>query len=119
VSYEVSIRRADESEITREEIEAFADFHIQEGITGTNPKTGEVMTLGGEFAIWTGHPEIPNGVPFLYSRRSLRVSNPDELVLTRMRELARAIGARVQGEEGEYYDEDPPAKRRRGLFRRH
>jgi hypothetical protein len=48
MGYEIIIRREDESEITRQEIEAFADFHIQEGLTGTNPRTGEVMTLEGE-----------------------------------------------------------------------
>ncbi len=43
------------------------------------------------------------------------VSNPDEVVLERMRVIATALEARVQGEEGEFYDEPP---KRRGGFRR-
>ncbi|MFF9020273.1 hypothetical protein [Streptomyces eurythermus] len=33
------------------------------------------------------------------------VKNPDEILLKKMREIARVLGARVQGEECEYYDE--------------
>ncbi|AVH56907.1 hypothetical protein C4B68_15195 [Streptomyces dengpaensis] len=33
------------------------------------------------------------------------VKNPDEILLKKMREIAGRLGARVQGDECEYYDE--------------
>ncbi|MFG2757863.1 hypothetical protein [Streptomyces wuyuanensis] len=33
------------------------------------------------------------------------VKNPDETLLEKMRGLARVLGARVQGDDCEYYDE--------------
>jgi hypothetical protein len=33
------------------------------------------------------------------------VKNPDEILLKKMREIARVLGARVQGDDCEYYDE--------------
>ncbi|MFB6835766.1 hypothetical protein [Streptomyces sp. NPDC056361] len=33
------------------------------------------------------------------------VKNPDGVLIAKMREIARALGARVQGDDGDYYDE--------------
>src|SRR4051812_27952931 len=43
MGYEIITHRDDESKITRQEIDAFAGFHIQERLTGTNPTTAELM----------------------------------------------------------------------------
>jgi hypothetical protein len=37
-------------------------------------------------------------------RGNVVVKNPDEVLLAKMRDIAGALGARVQGDEGEYYD---------------
>jgi hypothetical protein len=57
-------------------------------------------------AEWSGHPSgdtvwfCPDG------EGCIVVRNPDEAVLARMVELAQRLGARVQGDDGEFYDED-------------
>src|SRR4051812_10110573 len=97
MSYTVSILREDE--IALEELEAIEGLTIQHGISATNPRTGEEMTLGGLFALW-------NDMTFMYTHGRLDATPPDDDGIARMRELATLLGARVQGEEGEYYDED-------------
>ena len=49
----------------------------------------------------------PDGGPVLFDFRGGRVvvANPDDATITRMVETARALSARVQGDEGEFYGE--------------
>jgi len=112
------IRRVDGEPLSLDEwhrfVEGAEDLRLQDGLRGTNPVTGETMELGGEFTIWTGHPEVAE-VPFMFSGNAVSVSNPEEVALERMRAIATALNARVQGEAGEFYDEPP---KRRGWFRR-
>ena len=42
-----------------------------------------------------------------YFDGNLSIKNPDEECLAKMRELATKLKARVQGDDGEYYDEVP------------
>ncbi len=118
MGYDVMIRRDGGEPLSLDEwhrfVEGADDLRLQDGLQATNPVSGETMEIGGEFTIWTGHPEAVE-VPLMFSKDAVTVSNPDEVVLERMRTIATALEARVQGEEGEFYDEPP---KRRGWFRR-
>ncbi len=52
------------------------------------------------------HPELDTAGAWLDWRDGrIVVKNPDELLLEKMREIASVLGARVQGDDDEYYDE--------------
>jgi hypothetical protein len=122
MGYDISICRVD-SEIPLEEWKAYVaqadDLRPVDRFEGTNPRTGAVMSLEApDSAYWTGHPEGFE-VPLMWgSGGRIPVKQPDEPTLARMREIATALGARVQGEEGEFYDEPRAEARRGGWFRR-
>lgn len=40
---------------------------------------------------------------FLYRRGEITVSNPDEVTMEKVRQIAKRVGARVQGDDGEFY----------------
>ena len=71
----------------------------------------ERATPGGEIlryedqdlAEWSGHP-AEDVVWFDFWHGQVIVKNPDELTLAKMRQLARMLQARVQGDDGEFYD---------------
>ena len=75
--------------------------------------TGEVTatTTSGEtigyanplLATWNAHPD-DGPVPFDFRKGRVVVKNPDDATLEKMRSLAAALTARVQGDEGEFYD---------------
>lgn len=56
---------------------------------------------------WTAYPyKEANGTPwFKYNDGYVRSKNPDLLVIKKMLVMATAMNAKVQGEEGELYDE--------------
>lgn len=52
------------------------------------------------------HPRLEeHGAWIDWTDGSIDVKNPDEVLIAKMCEIARKLGARVQGDEGEYYDE--------------
>ena len=54
-------------------------------------------------AEWTGHPS--RGVVWFEFRGGMVVvNNPDEPIIIKMQKIARLLGARVQGDEGEFYN---------------
>ena len=54
-------------------------------------------------AVWTDHPD-EEIVWFDYRRGDIIVSDPDEATIVKMRQVARALSATVQGDDGELYD---------------
>jgi len=54
-------------------------------------------------AEWSGHSD-GEVVWFDFRNGNVVVKNPDEEVITKMQEIASKLQARVQGEEGEFYD---------------
>jgi hypothetical protein len=67
-------------------------------------------------AVWTAHPD---GVVawFSFDDDQIVVKSPDEAMIARAWEIARTLGARVQGDDGEFYDESgpqPPPEEPRG-----
>jgi hypothetical protein len=66
---------------------------------------GEVLRVEAEgIAVWTGHP-TSDSAWFTYGQGTIDVKNPDEPIRRKMFEVATALGARVQGDEGEFYDQ--------------
>jgi hypothetical protein len=119
MGYDLHIRRTRGRDISPAEWEAYVDrsddlIH-QPYIERTNPVTGEVMSMESPgMAGWTGHPE---GLPVIFDFRGSEIAlkQPDEPTLARMHEIAAAFDARIQGDEGEFYD---PPKPKRRLFGR-
>jgi hypothetical protein len=57
-------------------------------------------------AVWTaysGHGVGGNLAWFSYWRGEVCVKNPDQEIISKMRQIARALQARVMGDEGEVY----------------
>lgn len=54
-------------------------------------------------AKWTGHS---SGYPVLFDYRneSIVVRNPDAETISKMQQISKKLGARVQGDNGEFYD---------------
>jgi hypothetical protein len=119
MGYDLHIRRPRGREISLEEWEAYVersdDLIPQPSIEATNPVTGEVLSMETPgMAGWTGHPE-GLAVGFDFRGSEITKKQPDEPTLARMQEIAAAFDARIQGDEGEFYD---PPKPKRRLFGR-
>ena len=85
MAYVVFIVR-EEGEITRAELEAVPGLELQEGLSATNPRTGEVMTMDGTYGTW-------NDLRFSFNRGRVDVARADDDSIARMRELADTEGA--------------------------
>jgi hypothetical protein len=61
---------------------------------------------------WSGPCRYPGGTWFNWSEGGVYTKNPDRATLAKMLELARKLGARVQGDHGEFYNrpEDMPSE---------
>ncbi len=71
-------------------------------------------------AVWTaysGHGVGGNMAWFDYRDGRVVVKNPDEEILRKMCRVAAQLGARVQGDEGAFYDEAGLSKRQGLRFR--
>lgn len=74
--------------------------------TARNPRTGEVIEIRAEgMARWEG----PVTAWFTLERGSITVGAADDAIIAKALEIARQIGARLQGYEGEFYVPDEPA----------
>lgn len=124
MGYDVHITRKKEwsdedgPPITESEWRAYVASDSEMVITGfaevTNPQGETIRIEGPLLTEWRGHSS-GGTVWFSDFRGSFAVKNPDEECLAKMRQIARALQARVQGDEGEFYDEAP---RKRSLFKR-
>ena len=56
-------------------------------------------------AEWTGHPEGEDFALYYYAGEIV-TGNPDPPVVRRMVEIADELGARLQGDDGEFYGPD-------------
>lgn len=56
-------------------------------------------------ADWLGHPDHEI-VYFDFRHGNVVVKNPDEITLNKMKNIAHNLRAKVQGDEGEFYNED-------------
>ena len=80
---------------------------------------------GPYWAVWSGPSELPQ--PWIdWANGRIYSKNPDEALIRKMCSIARVLNARVQGDDGEFYEDGkvlPPPKpslveRIVGVFRR-
>lgn len=119
MGYDVHITRrqewSDEGEprISESEWQKYVSTDKEMVMTGvaehTNPK-GEVIRITQPLLTeWRGHSSRRT-VWFSYFEGNLSVKNPDEETLEKLRSVASALNAFVQGDDGERYD-SPASKR--------
>lgn len=80
-------------------LDAFAEAGLDDG--------GALRASCDGLSVWTEyshHDEAANKAWFLYSRGEIRVKNPDDEIIRKMWSVAQALGAKVQGDDGEVYD---------------
>jgi hypothetical protein len=93
------------------------DLRITGAVEATTPAGHTVRYENEHLAEWTGHPS-GTAVPFDFREGHVVVKNPDEPTIARLIDLAAALGGRVQGDEGEWYDKSPTPPRRQPRRRR-
>jgi hypothetical protein len=113
VGYDVHVSRGDEwsdaapisSSEWRAFVESSADLELVGAVEVANSLGETIRYASPDLAMWTRHPSRPE-IPFAFRGGRVVVKNPDEATLGRLRELATSLGARVQGDDGEFHDED-------------
>lgn len=84
-------------------VAADKELELNATATATNPKSNEVIQVNNPLmSTWTD-PISKNKNYFYYSRGKVTVKNPSDSTIKKMKEIALKIGAKVQGEEGEFY----------------
>lgn len=114
MGYEVHITRkvewSDENgpRISENEWKAYVASDSELVITGAaeqaNPNGETIRIAQPLLTEWRRHSSR-SPVWFSYFEGNLSVKNPDEECLAKMRQIAAKLLARVQGDDGEFYDE--------------
>lgn len=111
MGYDIHITRADhwtesnDKPITETEWEQYVNsdpqLDVVNGINHTSPQ-GVTLSIGGQFVLLKLE-EV--NVPFRYTRGRITVTGAgnDDNVLEKMKQIAKALSAKVQGDEGEIY----------------
>ena len=74
-----------------------------QGAVETTTVSGETLRYENDgLAVWTGHPVCRN-VWFDLRGGNVVVTNPDEIIIEKMREISATLNAKVKGESGEEY----------------
>jgi hypothetical protein len=81
-------------------------------VVSADPELRLDPTRGPYFAVWPGPCRYPGGTWFDWSDGAVFAKNPDRATAAKMLELARRLGAGVQGDHGEFYNrpEDMPGE---------
>jgi len=89
-------------------VEADPQMKLEGAATLVAPSGDELVYANPHLAVWLGHP---NGqeVAFDFRRGNVVVKNLDGPTQMKMRELALLLKGRVQGEEGEFYEDETSA----------
>jgi hypothetical protein len=124
MGYDVHITRKKEwsdedgPRITESEWQGYVVSDPEMVMTGvaehTNPQGESILIAQPMLTEWRQH-STRSPVWFSYFEGSLTVKNPDDECLAKMRRVAAKLQARVQGDEGEFYDE-PAATQKRGVI---
>jgi hypothetical protein len=105
MGYDLHITRAEdwaesgETPITPDEWKSYVDAAPDLVWDSERPWTH----METDLAVWTGHP--PHAWLALLDGQ-VETKNPDEAMRKKMHEIATALGARVQGDDGEWYGAD-------------
>jgi len=87
-------------------VEADPEMRL-DGYAEAKFREGRVLRVESDgLAVWTGYSGHHNGstVWFDWRRGNVVVKNPDVEILKKMGSLAQILSARVQGDDGEFYD---------------
>ncbi|WOB06924.1 hypothetical protein [Piscinibacter gummiphilus] len=113
MSYDLHIvRLSDKSERTespiseaqwKEAIRADGELQSDSVASATSPNSGAVIQVRSPLMASWLDPQTKLKHYFRYSRGRISVKNPPESVIVKMRLLAAKLGAKVQGDEGEFY----------------
>jgi len=117
MGYDLHITRADDASenadatITLDEWRDFVSSDSEFRMTGvaeaTNPVTKETIRFQrAGITEWHGH-SAGGIIWFSWFQGNITVTNPDEEVIRKMQQVAARLQARVQGDEGEWYNTDP------------
>ncbi|MDP4268398.1 MAG: hypothetical protein Q8880_13325 [Bacteroidota bacterium] len=68
-----------------------------------NPQTQKIITIMMENSAAWNHSVLKRDVPFRYARGMISVSNPDDIIIEKMKEIAGKLNSKVLGDEGEEY----------------
>ncbi|HJQ38535.1 MAG TPA: hypothetical protein VKB93_15460 [Thermoanaerobaculia bacterium] len=116
MGYELHITRAVEHWSSNQGLEITLDewrqylrtdprFELTDAAETLNPATNERLVLNRPgLAQWNGHTS-GDSVWFSWWRGNVSVKNPDDEVIQKMLAIALLLRARVQGDDGEWYDE--------------
>lgn len=81
-------------------LDGFAEAHLPDGTTLRAESPGLAV-----WTAWSAHERDGNMAWFDHRRGRIVVKNPDDEIVGKMFAIAERLGARVQGDEGEIYDE--------------
>jgi hypothetical protein len=71
-------------------------------VVEADPELRSHEDFGPLFAVWTGESELVD--PWLeWFNGNIDTKNPDAALIEKMVQIAKRLGARVQGDEGEIY----------------
>jgi len=126
MGYEVHIRRDETGPISLAEwsahVEQADDLRMDGFAESTTPDGATIRIEEPGIAVWTAQPDAAQGGWITFDDGEIVVNNPDAPMLGRMHEIAVALGAQMQGDDGELYDADgEPIEEERpsgGLLRR-
>jgi len=115
MGYDVHITRADDwgesaaSPISLDEWIAYVKSDPEmrfDGFAEAKSPSDQILRYENPgLAVWLAHSGSASGrTPWFDLRQGcVTVKNPDEEILAKMRAIAQALGARVQGDDGELY----------------
>lgn len=86
-------------------IDADPSLVLKGEVTVTSPGGDVIHMPSPGLAVWHGHPEIPE-VPFTFHNGTISITASDNAVLAKILQVAAALVAEVQGDEGELYEDD-------------
>ena len=84
------------------------EFRLDGFAEATTPQGETIQTESEGLAVWTAyskHGVGENMAWFGFSEDQIIVKNPDEEILRKMMQIGKALGAKVQGDDGEEYGE--------------
>ena len=90
-------------------VKADPEMRLEDFAEATTP-AGNTIRIGSPgIAVWVGysaHDKDENMAWFSWFKDHVSVKNPDEEILGKMCRIAKALNAKVQGDEGELYDSE-------------
>ncbi len=88
-------------------VESDREMRLDGHAEARSPDGSVIRIESPGLAVWLKYPKHGEGETmawFYWHRGEISVKNPDEEIIRKMKVIAQALGARVQGDDSEYYD---------------